>query len=181
MYEEQNAQFKAERETRLKDRIPVIMAGKKRKRKRNIIEEAEVEKSKEQILSELIREIGDLPQSSVKHLIESGAGHARGRVTPFNPDSCLRIRVFRDLWRRGFYLTEGAKFGGDFLAYNGDPVAFHAQFVVICSNKDRTDYSETELVRISRLGTTVKKTVLLASLNHDSSSIKYFCVNGINR
>ena len=27
--------------------------------------------------------------------------------------------VFRDLWRKGYYLRTGSKFGGDFLAYNG--------------------------------------------------------------
>lgn len=27
--------------------------------------------------------------------------------------------VFEDLWRRGFYVTGGSKFGGDFLAYPG--------------------------------------------------------------
>jgi tRNA splicing endonuclease len=34
---------------------------------------------------------------------------------------CLRRDVFADLWERGFYLTDGFKFGADFLAYPGDP------------------------------------------------------------
>lgn len=29
-----------------------------------------------------------------------------------------------------YYLTDGVKFGGDWLAYPGDPLLFHAQFVV---------------------------------------------------
>ena len=32
----------------------------------------------------------------------------------------------------GFFVTSGDKFGGDFLAYPGDPLLFHAKFVVIC-------------------------------------------------
>lgn len=31
----------------------------------------------------------------------------------------LRFKVFRDLWQRGFYLTTGSKFGGDYLVYPG--------------------------------------------------------------
>ncbi len=30
-----------------------------------------------------------------------------------------RFEIFCDLWERGFYLTAGSKFGGDFLAYPG--------------------------------------------------------------
>lgn len=29
-----------------------------------------------------------------------------------------------------YFLTGGAKFGGDWLAYPGDPITYHAQFVV---------------------------------------------------
>lgn len=31
----------------------------------------------------------------------------------------LRLTVFRDLWRKGYYLTPGLKFGCDFLVYPG--------------------------------------------------------------
>lgn len=31
----------------------------------------------------------------------------------------LRFKVFRDLWQKGYYLTSGSKFGGDFLVYPG--------------------------------------------------------------
>jgi len=34
----------------------------------------------------------------------------------------LRQDIFKDLWERGFYLTDGTKFGADFLAYPGDPI-----------------------------------------------------------
>jgi tRNA splicing endonuclease len=38
--------------------------------------------------------------------------------------------AFDDLYKRGFYVTSGIKFGGDFLAYPGDPIRYHAQYVV---------------------------------------------------
>lgn len=31
-----------------------------------------------------------------------------------------RYCVFRDLWGRGYYVTSGSKFGGDFLVYPGE-------------------------------------------------------------
>lgn len=38
--------------------------------------------------------------------------------------------IHKDLFERGFYITSGLKFGGDFLAYQGDPVMYHGTFVV---------------------------------------------------
>lgn len=32
----------------------------------------------------------------------------------------MRYRIFQDLWERGYYLTAGSKFGGDFLVYPGE-------------------------------------------------------------
>ena len=34
----------------------------------------------------------------------------------------LMYQVFRDLWTQGHYVTMCARFGGDFLAYAGDPM-----------------------------------------------------------
>ena len=38
--------------------------------------------------------------------------------------------VFYDLHQQGYTLTSGLKFGCDYLAYPGDPMIFHAQFMV---------------------------------------------------
>ena len=43
----------------------------------------------------------------------------------------LRYQVFEDLWEKGYYLTSGVYFGGDFLAYPGDPIRYHSFFIVI--------------------------------------------------
>ncbi|XP_056906486.1 tRNA-splicing endonuclease subunit Sen34 isoform X3 [Takifugu flavidus] len=45
-----------------------------------------------------------------------------------NPRSANRYQVFRDLRRRGFYLTSAGKFGGDFLVYPGDPLQHLVSF-----------------------------------------------------
>ena len=36
------------------------------------------------------------------------------------------VRVFRDLWERGWAITLGTKFGADYLVYPGDPMVHHA-------------------------------------------------------
>jgi tRNA-splicing endonuclease subunit Sen34 len=41
-----------------------------------------------------------------------------------------KCAVFKDLHKKGFTMTSAAKFGGDYLAYPGDPMLFHAYFTV---------------------------------------------------
>ena len=40
--------------------------------------------------------------------------------------------TFKDLWNNSYYVSEGSKFGGDFLVYCGDPAKYHAKCIVIC-------------------------------------------------
>ncbi|KAK9832362.1 hypothetical protein WJX74_007648 [Apatococcus lobatus] len=40
----------------------------------------------------------------------------------------LSSRVYHDLQQRGYCITQGSKFGADFLLYPGDPILYHAQF-----------------------------------------------------
>ena len=46
------------------------------------------------------------------------------------PERLMYAKVFRDLWTQGHYVTMGARFGGDFLAYAGDPMRVHAHLIV---------------------------------------------------
>ncbi|XP_076456632.1 tRNA-splicing endonuclease subunit Sen34-like [Babylonia areolata] len=80
----------------------------------------------------------------------------------------VRCLVFRDLWEKGHFLTSGQKFGGDFLAYPGDPSRFHSFYIVMCVEQDR-QLPALDLVAMGRLGATVRKTVLIASLDSESS------------
>ena len=51
---------------------------------------------------------------------------------PRTAAEAVRYRVFADLHARGYTMTSGAKFGGDYLAYPGDPLLYHAQYTVRC-------------------------------------------------
>ncbi|XP_022594193.1 tRNA-splicing endonuclease subunit Sen34 [Seriola dumerili] len=84
----------------------------------------------------------------------------------YNPHCDIRYQVFRDLSGRGFYLTSAGKFGGDFLVYPGDPLRFHAHFIAVCLSLDEA-VSLLDLLSVARLGSNVKKTVLLCSPGPD--------------
>ncbi|TNN24171.1 tRNA-splicing endonuclease subunit Sen34 [Liparis tanakae] len=84
----------------------------------------------------------------------------RGRHEPSRDAS--RYQVFRDLRGRGFYLTSAGKFGGDFLVYPGDPLRFHAHFIAVCLSLDESVLL-LDVLAVARLGSNVKKTVLLCS------------------
>eukprot|EP00079_Xenopus_tropicalis_P010299 XP_002935038.2 PREDICTED: tRNA-splicing endonuclease subunit Sen34 [Xenopus tropicalis] len=74
----------------------------------------------------------------------------------------VRYKVFKSLWQKGYFLTSGSKFGGDFLVYPGDPMRFHAHFIAICFPY-KEEIPLSDIVTAGRLGTNVKKTVLLCS------------------
>ncbi|KAM4651445.1 tRNA-splicing endonuclease subunit Sen34 [Discoglossus pictus] len=77
-------------------------------------------------------------------------------------------KIFRDLWEKGYYLTSGSKFGGHFLVYPGDPMRFHAHYIAIClPHKEEIPLSD--IITAGRLGTNVKKTVLLCSTNQEGT------------
>jgi len=79
----------------------------------------------------------------------------------------LKYAAFKHFWNSGLFVTNGVKFGGDFLVYPGDPTRFHSFFVVQCLDYDEDELTPANLVTLARLGTSVKKTLVLASLDDD--------------
>ncbi|XP_067275393.1 tRNA-splicing endonuclease subunit Sen34 [Pseudorasbora parva] len=100
-------------------------------------------------------------------------------VWPVPRDERLNTRfcVYRDLRNKGFYLTSAGKFGGDFLVYPGDPLRFHAHFIALCISVDE-ELPLCDILAIARLGSNVKKTVLLCSPLSPSETGKDECVEG---
>lgn len=75
--------------------------------------------------------------------------------------------VHRDLYEKGFYTTSGSKFGCDFLAYPGDPLLYHAKFVIrivpeLDGGVDLSKVDFDELNALHRLSHTANKVVLYA-------------------
>lgn len=87
----------------------------------------------------------------------------------------IRYAVFRDLWHRGYHMTQGLKFGGDFLAYSGDPHLYHGTFIIRCV-EDPNRVSKRDLVAAVRTAAATRKTFVLATVDKnllgvDSSSV----------
>lgn len=74
--------------------------------------------------------------------------------------------MFVDLWKKGYFITAGEKFGGDFLVYPGDPLKFHSHYIAVCVEEHQL-LMPRFLIQKGRLGTSVKKTVLLCSVGQD--------------
>ncbi|XP_062368524.1 tRNA-splicing endonuclease subunit Sen34 [Cinclus cinclus] len=79
-----------------------------------------------------------------------------------SPQTERRFRVFRELWGRGLHLTQGGKFGGDFLVYPGPPSQFHACAVALCPCTSGPQPLGA-LLAAARLGTSVRKSLLLCA------------------
>ncbi|PAV90969.1 hypothetical protein WR25_19916 [Diploscapter pachys] len=86
--------------------------------------------------------------------------------------------VWHDLWRRGFYLTTGSRFGCDLMVYEAQPGTVHAAY--LCQIAASTDcVSVSSLSALSRLSTQVKKIGLLAIAALDSHT-PYYLKFGLN-
>ncbi|KAK9760687.1 tRNA-splicing endonuclease subunit [Basidiobolus ranarum] len=87
----------------------------------------------------------------------------------------LRYKVFVDLREKGYFITPGSKFGGDYLLYPADPLRYHSHFVASIVPYDK-ELMPVDLVGFGRLGSAVKKSHLLCSYDLVHDSFKYFCV-----
>ncbi|EGG20084.1 hypothetical protein DFA_07201 [Cavenderia fasciculata] len=84
--------------------------------------------------------------------------------------------VFRDLWERGYHLTMGLKFGGTFLAYPGDPILHHSDFIVVVKDF-KESFKSNDILFMTRLAINVKKTILLSSFNPNTNSLSYHSIS----
>ncbi|XP_065898297.1 tRNA-splicing endonuclease subunit Sen34-like [Dysidea avara] len=94
---------------------------------------------------------------------------------PQTPQEELHYKVFRDLWTKGYYLTAGLKYGGDYLVYPGDPFLVHSHYVAIVKDSSEV-FSTQQLILAGRVTTKVKKNVLLCSQNTSNGELVYITV-----
>ena len=81
----------------------------------------------------------------------------------------MRLFVYQDLRKRGYMITPGTRFGGDFLAYPGDPFMYHAYFVVKVQQAE-TELGVAEMLTLARLASSVRKVAVLAGVSEDRVS-----------
>ncbi|CAN8070924.1 unnamed protein product [Agarophyton chilense] len=96
---------------------------------------------------------------------DEGAQRVRRRVWQPSGREQRRLRerlaVLEDLHERGYFVSCGAKFGADVLAYAGPPHIFHAALaVVVLSGAQRVD--ARAIVAMGRLGDATRKRAVAA-------------------
>ncbi|RWS29230.1 tRNA-splicing endonuclease subunit Sen34-like protein [Leptotrombidium deliense] len=93
---------------------------------------------------------------------------------PQSEDEICKYRIFKDLWSKGYFLTNGFKFGCDYLVYESDPCMCHAKYMVVCVADN--ELSSLNLHILGRLSGQVNKQVLIASIAYDGN-INYESLN----
>ncbi|KAJ5079895.1 tRNA-splicing endonuclease subunit sen34-related [Anaeramoeba ignava] len=86
----------------------------------------------------------------------------------------MRAIIFRDLWQRGYFISSGLKFGGDYLLYPNDPGKFHASHIVKVVSSENV-LTPKYLISSGRLGTSVNKKVIFASVDFSDENNEKNC------
>lgn len=73
---------------------------------------------------------------------------------------CLLSSAFAHLRANEYYMMPGLRFGGDFVAYPGDPLKYHSHLIVRVLNENES-FDLLQLVTSGRLATAVKKAWIL--------------------
>lgn len=76
-----------------------------------------------------------------------------------------RCAVFEDLHERGYFMSTGLRFGGDFVVYPGDPLRYHSHYTAAVLATPEQPMAAYHIVASGRLGTAVKKSHLLCQAN----------------
>ncbi|MCS7117203.1 MAG: tRNA-intron lyase [Thaumarchaeota archaeon] len=84
--------------------------------------------------------------------------------------------VYRDLRKRGYYVSTGIKFGSDFAVYVYGPGIDHAPFIVLVRSKEEELWA-TDIVRAGRLSTTVRKNFLIATPDLEKGLVRYLSIS----
>ncbi|XP_064597229.1 tRNA-splicing endonuclease subunit Sen34-like [Liolophura sinensis] len=185
-HQEQIEMYREERREEMRRHLPKILEGRKAKKRKlkesqKSYEESGSTAEEEEEVSFDVESV-NIPAISTDHTMvqlftENPWREKRTEVAvewnfPLSEQEVMRCQVFRDLWERGYFLTSGCKFGGDFLVYPGDPSRYHAFFIAICIPHHKK-MAAMDVVAMGRLGSNVKKTVLICSFDTEKDSVTY--------
>ena len=167
--EEYSKQFKAERTQTILNMSEKIVAGKIDKfLEKNV--GMDPKQAEEEIIRAEISKIPEITADTCATKIYTNCPFDKRSETviefkyPKTERQLIRYRVFRDLWNKNYYITDGIKFGADFLVYEMNPIVIHSKFMVICREEQQLD--DLEIQAYGRLGKSVRKNVLIAFVGH---------------
>ncbi|CAF1506939.1 unnamed protein product, partial [Adineta steineri] len=99
------------------------------------------------------------------------------------PIQQLHSDIFCDLYEKNLFISNGHKFGGDYLVYFDDPSKSHSTFIIKCILNHQSQSSSsliplTHLIAQCRVAVNVNKIFVLATKTSSSSSqIQYLSMN----
>lgn len=169
---EQTEALKKRKIDQLSQKIDIIIAGKRQKLLSKGV--TDIQLDKQTLLQE---EINKLPKLAPAHvLIHLPTEHyiatekKNVNIDVLKPSvvegkGALKYRIFKNLWEKRHHITNGSKFGCDYLLYPGDPVRFHATYMVRCIYDQTATISPAEFVAFGRLSVAVNKLAVLAFCN----------------
>ncbi|XP_076302820.1 tRNA splicing endonuclease subunit 34 [Lasioglossum baleicum] len=194
LYREQEKCLRSERQKQVIGMMDKIIEGKKRKilgidtRKRKARKSLDpkdqaalnnIEINKQDLLEEEMAKLPKLDKSEAliqTHTVYPWTYKEDAEIVEWKYPSTykqqLRYKTYKDLWERGYFVTNGEKFGGDFLAYPGDPIMFHSQFIILCKDKNE-EIPITDLSAQCRIACHVRKTQVYAFVSTDQDVIRY--------
>ncbi|WFD25179.1 tRNA-intron lyase [Malassezia nana] len=107
-----------------------------------------------------------LPNARINTYTTLQEAYAAGVWTyPRTLEERARCAVFEDLHSKGYFLSTGLRFGGDFVVYPGDPLRYHSHYTAAVLATLQTPMPAYHIVAAGRLGTAVKKSHLLCQAN----------------
>ncbi len=101
-----------------------------------------------------------------------GLDKLRQRARRLYDEFDLKYAVYRDLRENGFIVTPGIKYGCDFAVYKHGPGVEHAPYMVSVK-KDEDEVTATEIVKVGRLATTVRKRFIVAVPDLETQKVQY--------
>jgi tRNA-splicing endonuclease subunit Sen34 len=106
-----------------------------------------------------------------------------------------RCGAFKDLWKQGYFMGGGIKFGGEYLVYpgiycfitlystvlpsffsSGDPLRYHSHFTATVIESPIAFLRPMEIVAHGRLGTATKKAHLLCGWDDEKKEVSYLSI-----
>ncbi|XP_020798212.1 tRNA-splicing endonuclease subunit Sen34 [Drosophila serrata] len=178
--ESQEASLKKEKLRETERYMDKILTGKRNK----LLKQGNNDKAASLTAEDVLKEMSDnfkfdrqnaLVELTCEHLKEHSGELISEPLVDLNS---LKYRIFKDLWKKGKFVTSGDAFGADFLVYPGDPLIYHASHIVIV--QDTPVIKPLELVTKVRLSVIVNKSCVFAYESEDSKEIQYQTVSWCN-
>lgn len=159
-------------ETRLevmREKMEMIIQGKRAKLIKRGVKDTDINITAEDVLREEVNRMKSTQSATISYAQVPTAHPINVASSPIKNFSVYnndKYNVFKDLWHKGYYITNGESFGGDFLVYNDDPMYFHASQIIHVVNK-REKLELFFPVSCTRLAVSVKKKCVFAYVNEE--------------